>query len=66
VIGSQLVCAGVLVALHWPLAAGALFLLLVPQIALLPWIPLKLPAKRYARYTRPWLMAAMAIVALAL
>jgi len=66
VIGSQLASAACLVALHRPLAAGALLLLLVPQIALLPWIPLNLPAKRYVRYMRPWLMAAMAVAALAL
>jgi hypothetical protein len=65
-IVSQLSSAACLVVLHHPLAAGALFLLLVPQMALLPWVGHDLPAARFARYTRLWLMAAMLIAALAL
>lgn len=65
-ISSQLLATASLVVLHRPLAAGALFLLLVPQLALLPWSRTAHPASWYVRYTRPWLMAAMAVVALAL
>jgi hypothetical protein len=65
-IGSQLVAMATLVALHRPLAAGALFLLLVPQLMLLPWTQSSHPAAWYVRYTRPWLMAATALAAFAL
>lgn len=65
-IGSQLVSALCLVALSQPLAAGALFLLLLPQMAMLPWLRRGLAVDRFVRYTRPWLMAGMAIAALAL
>ncbi len=65
-VASQLLCAACLVVLHRPLAAGALSLLSVPQIALLPWVRLDLSATRFARYTRLGLMAAMAVAALAL
>jgi hypothetical protein len=64
--GSQLLAMASLVALHRPLAAGTLFLLLVPQLALLPWKRSAHPATWYVRYARPWLMAAMAVAALAL
>jgi len=63
---SQLLAAGGLVLLHRPLAAATLLLCLVPQMALLPWIPHDLTAARFVRYTRPWLMAAMAVAALVL
>ncbi len=66
VVASQLASAACLVVLHRPLAAGALFLLLLPQMALLPWIRLDLPTNRFVRYTRPWLMVAMAVAALVL
>jgi hypothetical protein len=55
-----------LIALHRPLAAGALFLLLFPQLMLLPWTQSSHPAAWYVRYTRPWLMAATALAAFAL
>lgn len=65
-VSSQLLAMAFLVALHRPLAAGTLFLLLVPQLALLPSTQTAHPATWYVRYTRPWLMAAMAVAALAL
>jgi len=64
--GGQLLAAASLVALRRPFPAGALFLLLVPQLALLPWTRTDHPATWYVRYTRPWLMAAMAVAAFAL
>jgi hypothetical protein len=63
---SQLLATAALVALHRPFAAGMLFLLLVPQMMLLPATRNAQPATWYVRYTRPWLMAAMAVAALAL
>jgi hypothetical protein len=63
-IGSQLLAAIWLIVLHQPLAAGTVLLLVVPEIALLPWTPRHLPVKRYVRYTRLWLMAAMVATAL--
>nr|HID15090.1 hypothetical protein [Anaerolineae bacterium] len=65
-IGGQLLAAGLLVALYRPLAAGFLLLLLAPQLALLPWLRRGQPPSWYVRYTRPWLMAAMLVVAWAL
>jgi hypothetical protein len=65
-MSSQLLAMASLVALDRPLAAGTLFLLLVPQLALLPWTRTSHPATWYVRYTRPWLMAAMAVTAFAL
>lgn len=65
-IVTQLLAAALLVALHTPLAAGCLLLLLVPQLVLLPWLQRGQPASWYARYTRPWVMAAMMIAAWAL
>lgn len=65
-IATQLLSAGCLVVLHRPLAAGTLLISLIPQMALLPWTPDDLPASRFVRYTRPWLMAAMAVAALVL
>jgi hypothetical protein len=66
--GSQLLAMVSLVALRRPLAAGTLFLLLVPQLTLLPWARTSAsrPATWFVRYTRPWLMAAMAVAAFAL
>jgi hypothetical protein len=67
--GGQLVAAALLVAQSRPLAALAacsLVLLLVPQLALLPWIDRGQPAGGYVRYTRPWLMVAMLLAAWAL
>jgi hypothetical protein len=65
-VGSQLLAIATLVTVHRPLAAGAVFLLLVPQLALLPWTRASHPTTWYVRHTRPWLMAAMAVAALAL
>ena len=65
-IASQLSSAAYLVVLHRPLAAGALSLFLVPQMALLPWVRRDLSTARFARHTRVWLMAAMAVAALVL
>jgi len=61
-VGGQLLAAALLVALRRPLAAGVLTLLLVPQLALLPWLPDR-HTSWYSRHTRPWLMAAMLIAA---
>jgi len=65
-IGAQLLAAVLLVALHRPLAAGVLLLLLAPQLVLLPWLRRGQPVSWYVRHTRPWLMAAMLIAAWAL
>lgn len=65
-IGAQLLAVTLLVALHHPLAAVGLLLLLVPQLALLPWLRRGQPASWYVRHTRPWLMAAMLVAAWAL
>jgi hypothetical protein len=67
--GGQLLAAALLVTLNQPLAALAacgLALLLVPQLALFPWIKHGQPAGWYVRHTRPWLMAAMLLAAWAL
>jgi len=65
-VGAQFLAAALLVALHHPLAAGGLLLLLVPQLALLPWLRHGQLASWYVRHTRPWLMAAMLVAAWAL
>lgn len=65
-IGAQLLAAALLVALYHPLAAGLLLLLLAPQLVLLPHLRRGQPASWYARYSRPWLMAAMLVAAWAL
>jgi hypothetical protein len=64
--GGQLLAVALLVALKRPLFACGLALLLVPQLALLPWIKRGQPAGWYVRHTRPWLMAAMLLAAWAL
>lgn len=64
--GAQLLAAALLVALNRPLAAGCLLLLLVPQLALLPWLQRGLHTSWYVQHTRPWLMAAMLVAAWAL
>jgi hypothetical protein len=63
--GGQLLATAYLVVAHRPLAAAILFLVLVPQLALLPWTRAGHPAFWYVRHTRPWLMTAMAVAALA-
>ena len=71
-VSSQALAAGGLVVLRHPLAAGFLLLMLVPQMALLPWIGSDspegrhLPVRRFVRYTRPWLMVTMVVSALVL
>jgi len=65
-VGAQLLVGVLLVALHHPLAAGCLSLLLVPQLALLPWLRRGQPVSWYVRFTRPWLMTAMLIAGWAL
>jgi hypothetical protein len=65
-IGAQFLVSALLVALHRPLAAGGVSLLLVPQLALLPWLRRGQPASWFVRHTRPWLMAAMVVAAWAL
>ncbi len=65
-IGAQSLAAALLVALHRPLAAGVLLLLLAPQLILLPWLRRGQPVSWYAHHTRPWLMAAMLVAAWAL
>jgi len=62
-VGAQLLAAALLAALYHPLAAGFLLLLLVPQLALLPWLRRGQPASWYVRHTRPWLMVAMLVAA---
>jgi hypothetical protein len=65
-VGGQLLATALLIALGQPLAACGLALLLVPQLALLPWVKLGQTAGWYVRRTRPWLMAAMLLAAWAL
>ncbi len=65
-VGAQLLATAILVALHHPLAAGSLLLLLVPQLALIPWLWRGQSASWYVRHARPWLMIAMMIAAWAL
>jgi len=63
---AQLLALAFFVALHQPLAAGGLALLLIPQLALLPWLRRGQSASWYAWHARPWLMAAMLLSAWAL
>jgi hypothetical protein len=65
-VSAQLLATALLVALYHPLAAGSLLLLLVPQLALIPWLWHGQSASWYVRHARPWLMAAMMIAAWAL
>jgi len=65
-VGAQFLAAALIIALHRPLEAVCLALLLVPQLALLPWLQRGQPASWYVRHTRPWLMAAMLVAAWAL
>lgn len=65
-VASQLTSAVLLVALHRPLAAGALLLLLMAQVALLPAVRSDLPVPGFVRYSRLWLVAGMGVAALAL
>jgi hypothetical protein len=65
-IGAQLLAGAFLVLLYRPMAAGLLLLLLVPQMALLPWLQRGQPVSWYVRHIRPWLMAGMLVAAWAL
>ncbi len=65
-MGTQLVAAALLVALHHPLAASTLLLLTGPQMAMFPWLRRGHPPSNYVRYARPWLMGAMLVAAWAL
>lgn len=60
--GGQTAAAAILIAMHRPLAAGSLALLLFPQLALLPWLQTGQQGW-YARHTQRWLAAAMLIAA---
>ncbi|TET51919.1 MAG: hypothetical protein E3J64_06015 [Anaerolineales bacterium] len=62
-ITAQFAVAAGLLALRRPVGAGCVALLLVPQIALLPWLQLDQPVDWYARHARPWLAAAMLVAA---
>lgn len=64
--GTQFLAAALLVALHRPVAAGWLALLIAPQLMLFPWLRRSQPVSWYVRYTRLWLMAGMVIAAWAL
>jgi hypothetical protein len=76
--GGQLICVVLLVIMRQPLAAGAIGLLLVGQVALEMVLfqrqpseqdlsrPLGVDASRVMRRTWPWLMAAMLVAAVAL
>jgi len=65
-IGTQLLAAALLIALRQSLAASTLLLLIVPQLAIFPWLQRGHPLSQYVRYARPWLMAAMLVAAWAL
>jgi hypothetical protein len=65
-LGAQLLVVLLLVVIRSPLAAGCLVFLLVPQLALLPWLGHGQPVSWYVRHTRPWLMWAMLVAAWAL
>ncbi|MFW6115977.1 MAG: hypothetical protein ACOC7Y_02825, partial [Chloroflexota bacterium] len=64
-IGTELVAVVAFIALRRPFAAGALLLILVPQLGLLPWTDPRRHPDWYVRHARPWMMAAMMIAALA-
>lgn len=71
-VASHALVAGGLIVHRRPLAGAFLLLILVPQMALLPWLD-RGPAgeraftiDRFVRYTRPWLMGAMVVAALVL
>lgn len=65
-IGSQLLVVVSLVVFESPLGAGAVFLLLVPHMSLLPRVRPGHQPEWYIRQTRPWLMAAMLVAALSI
>jgi hypothetical protein len=65
-LGGQFLAAALLVALRLPLAAAGVCLLLIPQLALLPWLRRGQPVSWYVRHARPWLLVAMLLAAWAL
>ena len=65
-VGAQFLAGVLLVAMDRPLAAGCLVLLVVPQMALLPWLQRGQPASWYVRHTRAWLVLAIGVAAWAL
>ncbi len=65
-VAAQLLVSGLLVILQRPLGAGGLLFLLIPQLALLPWLRRGQTAAWYVRHSRPWLMVAMLIAAWAI
>ncbi len=64
-IAAQTLAAVILVVLQHPLAAGCLLLLVIPQLLLWPHIR-EQNDNIYAKYTWPWLTAAMGIAAWAI
>ena len=65
-VGAHLSASVLLIGRQQPLAGGVVLLLLTPQLALLPWLRRGQPEVWCARYSRPWLLAAMLIAAWAL
>ena len=62
-IVAQLLAAAVLIGHQQPLAAGCVLLLMMPQLALFPWLRRGQPVTWYVRYARVWLLAAMLVAA---
>lgn len=56
--------AAVLIGLQHPLAGAGVLMLLVPQLALAPFLRRGYPLQSFVRFTRPWLMVTMVIGAL--
>ncbi len=63
---AQMLVGGLLVLLRQPLAAGGVLFLLLPQLALLPWLRRGQAVSWYVRHSRPWLMTAMLVAAWAI
>jgi len=64
-IAAQTLAAAMLIVLQHPLAAGCLLLLVIPQLLLWPHVR-EQDTEIYAKYTWPWLTAAMGITAWAI
>jgi hypothetical protein len=65
-IGTQLLAMAYLILSRHPITTGGIALLLIPQLALLPWLRHGQLTIWYVRHTRPWLMGAMLAVAMTL
>ena len=65
-IADYVLAATLLLVLQAPLAAIALGVLLVPQLALLPWLRRGQSPTWYVRYTRLWWLAATLLAGWAL